>query len=203
MILEHMVYSFALAIIVGLIFVHFTGRDPSWVILVMTIVPDTDFVINRIMILCGLLKPYILNHGDFHNILSLLFFSLVAALILHKYKMPLGDALLCSMIGFSAHLAEDFIVYASWYGYLYPWSLREYGVSILPETRNLWGLADSKILALGLILVCIALFIRVYFDRTYTIGSWIRKYTHIGQRVKYRTGMFVSGISERLGKDEI
>jgi membrane-bound metal-dependent hydrolase YbcI (DUF457 family) len=199
-----MVYSFALALIVGLIFVHYTGRDPSWVILLMTIVPDTDFVLNRIMAFCGLSSPYILNHGDFHNLLSLLFFSIVAALLLHKYgKMHFGDALLCSMIGFAAHLAEDFIVYASWYGYLYPWSLREYGVSILPETRNLYGFADSKILALGLILVCIALFIRVYFDRTYTIGSWIRKYTHIGQRVKYHTGTFLSVVSERLGRNEL
>jgi len=196
-----MIYSFAVALIVGMIFMRYTGRDPSWVILVMTVVPDLDFVVNRIMRFFHLSSPFILNHGDFHNIISLIFFSLVASLILHKYsKMHFGDALLCAMIGFSCHLIEDFVVYTDWYGYFYPWTLREYGVAILPETRNFYGIADTKILSLGIILVCIAILIRMYFDKTFTVGNWVRKYTGIGKRMKYYTEVLMSGNSEKLEK---
>jgi hypothetical protein len=200
MFLEHLIYSAAIALIVGMIFMYYTGRDPSWLVMLMTIVPDIDFIISRIMLVCNCSPPFILYHGDFHNIISLLFISLVVALILSRYGMNFGDVLCCSIIGYSAHLAEDFFVYSSWYSYFYPWSLRVYGIAIIPETGNLWGIAGSQVLAVGIILLGLAICIRIYFDDTgkWTVGNWIRGYMNAGRRVKYYIVLLLLGNSEEL-----
>lgn len=200
MLLEHLVYSAALALVVGMIFMHYTGRNPSWLIVVMAVFPDLDYVINRVMLACNCYYPVILNHGDFHNIISLLFFSLVVALICFKFGMKFGDALCCSMIGFAAHLAEDFFVYPAWYGYFYPWSLRVYGFVILPETRNLWNVADSRILAVGLIVLGVAFCLKIYFDGTgkWTIRSLMKNWSGNYMVIKSNVNVLLFGNSEDL-----
>jgi membrane-bound metal-dependent hydrolase YbcI (DUF457 family) len=199
MLLEHLIYSAALAIIVGMVYMHYTGRDPSWLVIVMTIAPDTDFIISRIMTACNFCYPVIINHGDFHNLISMLFFSLIAALILSRYtKMNFTDVLLCSMIGFAAHFIEDFLVYASWYSFWYPWSLREYGIAIIPETKDLFGLADTHVLVVGLLLLALVVGVRMYFDVKWTIRSHIMSYFDVGLRMKYYAEVLLSGNSEKL-----
>lgn len=199
MLLEHMIYSAALALVVGMIFMYYTGRNPSWLVIVMTIAPDTDFIVNRIMMACNCQYPLILNHGDFHNLISMLFFSLVAALILSRYtKMNFGDILCCSMIGFAAHLVEDFVVYTAWYSYFYPWSSRVYGVAIIPETGDLFGLADAHVLVVGVLLLTLAVGVRMYFDGGWTIRSHIMSYFDVGQRIRYFAEVLLYGNSEKL-----
>jgi len=199
MLLEHIIYSAALALVVGMIYMHYTGRNPSWLVMIMTIAPDTDFIINRIMLACNCQYPIIINHGDFHNLISMLFISLVTALILSRYtKMHFTDVLCCSMIGFAAHLAEDFVVYTAWYGYFYPWSLRVYGVAIIPETGDLFGLADVHVLIIGVLLLTLAVGVRMYFDGGWTIRNHIMSYFDVGQRIRYFAEVLLYGNSEKL-----
>ena len=61
MLLEHLIYSAALALIVGIIFMHYTKRDPTWIIILMTIMPDVDYVVNKVMLAIGFNYPVITN----------------------------------------------------------------------------------------------------------------------------------------------
>lgn len=199
MFLEHLIYSAALAIIVGIIFMYYTRRNPSWLVIIMSVAPDSDYVINKIMLACNCSYPIIINHGDFHNLISLSFFSLVVALILYRYgKMIFSDVFICSAIGFLAHFFEDWLVYPDWYGYFYPWSLRVYGVGIIPETGDLFGAADSHILAIGMLLFILAIGIKVYFDDRLILKNYIMNYFIIGQRVRYSIEVLLYGNSENL-----
>jgi len=40
--IEHIFYSAALAVLIGMIFSRYTGRDPSWIIIAVAFVPDVD-----------------------------------------------------------------------------------------------------------------------------------------------------------------
>ena len=86
--LEHLIYSAALAVIVGMIFSRTTGRDPSWIIIAVALVPDIDFALERIDRLPGITIPVINHHGDLHNILFLIVFSLLLAMILRWFGIP-------------------------------------------------------------------------------------------------------------------
>jgi len=198
MFLEHLIYSAAIALVVGMIFMHYTGRNPSWLIILMTIFPDTDLIISRIMTACNLSYPVIINHGDFHNLISLMFFSLVAALILSRYGMKFTDVFICSAIGFIAHFLEDWFVYLDCYSFFYPWSLRVYGLAIIPETGDLLGLAGVRVLLFGVVLLALAVGVRMYFDGKWTIQSHIMSYFDVGQRMKYYAEVLLSGNSEKL-----
>jgi len=49
MIAEHIIYSAALAILVGMVFYLSTGRDPSWILLVCAWAPDLDEIANPVL----------------------------------------------------------------------------------------------------------------------------------------------------------
>ena len=48
MLFEHWIYSIAIAIIVGMIYYRFTGRDYSWIIIASAYIPDSDMFIDTI-----------------------------------------------------------------------------------------------------------------------------------------------------------
>lgn len=193
MLLEHLVYSAAIAIIAGMVFLRYTGRDPSWLIVIMTIIPDTDYVVNVIMRWCNCEFPFILNHGDFHNLVGLTFFSLVAALICSRIGIGFGSAFVCSCIGYSAHFIEDFIVYPPAYTYLFPFDLTQYGVNIIPETANIYGVAGTEVLFVGIIIFCMAVCIRMYLDSGWTIKHYIDDWIYSGQKLKCYAEVLILG----------
>lgn len=163
MLLEHLLYSAALALIVGIFFVRYTKRDPTWIIILMTIAPDVDYVVNKALLFAGFEFPYIINHGDFHNLVGLTVFCLLGALIFSKFGVKFTDALICSVLGYLAHFAEDFIVYPPAYCYLYPFKYVDYGINLIPETADL-VVAGFEVLMIGVGIFSIALCIRMYVD---------------------------------------
>jgi len=64
MLLEHLIYSAALALIVGIFFVRYTKRDPTWIIVLMTIAPDVDYVVNKAMLAIGFNYPLIIKSNS-------------------------------------------------------------------------------------------------------------------------------------------
>jgi len=89
MISEHIIYSAALAILVGMVFYKFTGRDPSWIIIVCSIAPDLDELANPVLRRLGislLLDGSPIKHGTFHNIAFMVVFGIAVAFLLH----PIG-----------------------------------------------------------------------------------------------------------------
>ena len=44
MLFEHLIYSTAIAIIAGMLWYKYTGRDPSWIIIASAFAPDFNIV---------------------------------------------------------------------------------------------------------------------------------------------------------------
>ncbi len=102
MLFEHLIYSTAIAIIAGMVWYKYTGRDPSWIIIASAYAPDFDIFAGE------LFKKFDMNilingapirHGDFHNIAFLLLFACAAALVLKLAGMRFGDSFLFADIG--------------------------------------------------------------------------------------------------------
>jgi hypothetical protein len=175
--LEHIVYSSAIAVIVGMIYFQYTARDPSWIIIGMAFVPDIDGFVHFILHILRFSLPFNVHHGDFHNIMILIIFSLIIATILTPFGIRFFDGLICSAIGFAAHLFEDALVYKIGYAFFWPITTEVFGIGILSEDRNFFGIANNFTLALGIILL-----IGVIYLRTRVQGiQWWRQFLNSGE----------------------
>jgi hypothetical protein len=183
MIIEHIFYSAALAILVGMVFYRYTGRDPSWIVILCALAPDLDEGANPVLRRLGirlLLDGNPIQHGTFHNIAFMVVFGIAVAFILHPFGLKFLDALFLSMLGFGAHLFEDALVYDPGWNILWPISSQEVGFGLLPRIVNgeryradFFQIANSEVLIIGLLLVLAAFLIRTYFERS---SFWIRWY---------------------------
>jgi len=114
MLAEHIFYSGAIAILVGMLFYRFAGRDHSWIIIVCAWAPDIDLISNTILKRFGFTLLYEgqpISHGVFHNLVIMIIFSVLVAFLLHPLGIKFFDSLFFSVIGFSAHLVEDALVF--------------------------------------------------------------------------------------------
>ena len=161
MYIEHLFYSAALAVIVGMVFFRYTGRDPSWIIIAVSFVPDIDLVLQKLPKIAGDSLPSVIKHGGFHTILFVVMFSLGCALIFSSLGIRLSDALICSFTGLSAHLFEDALIAKAAYAFFWPVSAHEYGIGIMTETpRNFFAVGNTEVLAIGLVVLFMAIVIR-------------------------------------------
>jgi len=166
MIIEHIFYSAALAILAGMVFYNYTGRDPSWIIIPCSLAPDLDYIT--------------LHHGAFHTIGFMVIFGIVAAFLLRRPGIKFIDALFFSVTGFGAHLFEDALVYDPGYMFLWPFSSKILGFGILPGVineeyyaRDFFYLANTEVLIIGVLFLLVAILIRIWYERS---SSWIRWY---------------------------
>jgi uncharacterized membrane protein len=182
MLVEHLIYSAAIALLIGMIFLRYTGKDPSWIIVVMTVAPDTDYVIREIMLAFNMSGQFMIYHGSFHNIISLIYISFIVALIFSRIGVSYTSAVICSMIGMFSHFIEDFIVYPPAYAYFYPFSSIDYGINFIPETRDL-VIAGSEVLVVGLVLLVVSMCIKKYFENGWTISGYIDGWIKVGKQI--------------------
>jgi membrane-bound metal-dependent hydrolase YbcI (DUF457 family) len=183
MIIEHIFYSAALAIVVGMVFQRYTGRDPSWIIILCALAPDLDGLVSPVFRRLGirlLLDGSPIQHGTFHNITFMIIFGITMAFLLHPLGLRFFDSLFFSIVGFGAHLFEDALVYKVGYGFLWPFSSKILGIGLLPNAINeenyvkdFFHVANTDVLIIGLLLLLVAILIRTYFERSL---SWIRYY---------------------------
>jgi hypothetical protein len=182
MLAEHIIYSTAIAILVGMIFFRFTGRDSSWIIILCAWIPDIDFFANRILTTFGftlLFEGHKISHGVFHNIAIMMIFGILMAFLLHPLGIRFFDAFFFAIVGFGAHLVEDALVYDPCYAFLWPFSSKVYGLGLLPSMineenymRNFLGIANTEVLIVGVVFLLAALIIRTYVEGP----AWIRWY---------------------------
>ena len=184
---EHIIYSAAIAIIVGMIYFRFTRRDPSWIIIIFAFVPDIDLALeNALQMLHRLFRtsfhyPVVaIHHGDFHNIVFLILFSLLSAAILRQIGIRYVDGFICSAVGFGAHLFEDALVFNPAWKFFWPISSKLYGIGVMQESRNFFWIADGMVLLIGLIFLAFAVLIRTLVDgkgwwRVFLQGGRIEK----------------------------
>jgi membrane-bound metal-dependent hydrolase YbcI (DUF457 family) len=166
---EHLIYSAALAVIVGMVFSRYYGRDPSWIIIAVAFVPDIDLAIESIDELTRIVIPVANHHGDLHNILFLVFFSLLFAWVLHNFGIRFSDGLICSAVGITAHFIEDALIANPAYAFLWPITTQKFGIGIMKETPNFFGIANSTVLIVGIILFAGAVLVRTLIEGS---GWW-------------------------------
>jgi len=179
---EHIIYSAALAILVGMLFYRFTGRDHSWIIILCAWVPDIDLIANGVLNRFGftlLFEGHRITHGVFHNIAIMVIFGILLAFLLHPFGIRFLDAFFFAVIGFGAHLFEDALVYKVGYPYLWPFSSEDLGIGLLPNIiseenyfRNFFGIANTEVLIVGVVFLLVAILIRTYVEGS----GWIRWY---------------------------
>jgi membrane-bound metal-dependent hydrolase YbcI (DUF457 family) len=164
---EHIIYSAALAVIFGMIFSRYTGRDPSWIIIAVAFVPDIDSILERSPAeLPRIIVPGTILHGDMHTILALIVFSLLIAAVLQWFGIRFIDGLLCSAIGIAAHFFEDALVYNPSYTYLWPITSYTFQIGILEGPRNLFGIANSSVVLIGICFLILAVLVRTLVEGT-------------------------------------
>ena len=167
MYIEHLVYSAAFAVIVGMFFSRYKGTDPSWIIIAVAFVPDIDLVLQALSEIYGNALPFTVQHGDFHNILALIFFSLVIASAAYAIGMWFSDAFVCAVIGIAAHFFEDALIADPAYRFFWPVSLQNHGIGIFTETPDILGIANSEVLLIGIFLLSGAICVRTFVE-----GKW-------------------------------
>jgi hypothetical protein len=176
--IEHIFYSAALAVLIGMIFSRYTGRDPSWIIIAVAFVPDIDAILERSpAALPRIFVPGTIHHGDMHTILLLMVCSLLIAAVLQWFGIRFIDGLLCSAIGIAAHFFEDALVYNPSYTFLWPITSYAFRIGILEGPRNLFGVANSSVVLIGIILLVLAVLVRTLVEGT----DWWRLFLQGGR----------------------
>jgi membrane-bound metal-dependent hydrolase YbcI (DUF457 family) len=164
---EHLIYSTAIAIIAGMIWYKYTGRDPSWIIIASAFAPDFDIVAGELfkkLDMNILINGAPIRHGDFHNIAFLLLFATAAALVLRLGGMKFGDSFLFAGVGFGAHMFEDAFVYNPGYAFLWPLSEQRFGIGLFDYKPDLYGIASTDVLIVGVILMVLCGGIRAFYE---------------------------------------
>ncbi|MBN1195496.1 MAG: metal-dependent hydrolase [Methanomicrobiaceae archaeon] len=178
MLIEHILYSTAVAIPVGMISLRLTGRDPSWIIILCAWAPDIDQVLYplsyRLLGVSMIVNGHTLRHGDLHTLGALLVFSVLFALVLRMYPFSIryGDGMLFSGIGYAVHLLGDALVYNPAYPFFWPLSESRLGLGVVFYVRDFFGIADSRVLVVGLLLCALAVLVRTAVDGR----GWTRHY---------------------------
>jgi len=182
MLAEHIVYNTAIAIIAGMLFFRLTGRDSSWIIILVTYVPDLDKITGPFLKSLGitvLVHGNPIQHGTFHNIAAMILFAIFLAFILSPLGLRFFDTVLFAVIGFGSHLLEDALVYTSNYAYLWPFYSQRTGLGWLPVSlseesyqANFFHIANAEVLAIGMLFLAFAIIIRTRFEGP----EWIRWY---------------------------
>ena len=165
--LEHLVYSIAIAIIAGGIYLKYASNDYSWIIIASAYAPDLDLFLSTLLGKFGIAllihgKP--ITHGDFHNLAVMFIFAVITALLLQNFKIRFRDSFIFAFIGFGAHLVEDALVYNPAYAFFWPISDQRYGIGIFDYSRDLYNIADPEVLMVGLLAVMILVIIRMRYE---------------------------------------
>jgi hypothetical protein len=179
---EHIIYSTAIAIIVGMLYYRYTGRDHSWIIILCAWIPDFDIIAKSALNKLGFIVLFDgqpIHHGTFHTVAMMVIFAILVAFLLHPFGIRFIDSLFFATIGFGAHLFEDALVYKVGYMYLWPFITENLGIGILPNIiseenyiRDFFGVANTEVLIIGILGLIAAMLIRTSVEGT----SWIRFY---------------------------
>jgi len=174
MLIEHPVYSLAIAVIFGMVYRKHTGREMSWIIVLSAYAPDLDVVatyalsaLNSLGITnftepCGC--PLDL-HGDFHNLSFLLLYAAIVAFLLNHWGFRFWDAFVFAGVGFGAHLIEDALVFKQAYPFFWPLTTRIFGIGVIEYQADFYGIADTTVLTLGLVFLLAAITLRTLYER--------------------------------------
>jgi hypothetical protein len=174
MLFEHLIYSAAIAIMAGMVYYRSVGRDHSLIIIASAYAPDIDIIADPLLRKMGIslmLTGLPIVHGNFHNIAFMIVYSVIVAFFLHPIGIRFTDSLVFVGLGFAAHLFEDALVFNPAYSFFWPITNRNFGIGLFDYSANLYGIADSGVLMVGMILIGFSAILRTAFEGT----GWIRR----------------------------
>jgi hypothetical protein len=189
------VYTTAIAVIAGMLSFRYTGRDCSWIVILVSYAPDLDKILDPILNGIGftiLFEGHTIHHGTFHTVAAMIVFGVFMAFLLHPIGIRFIDAFLFTVVGFGAHLFEDALVYSADYMYLWPLSNEKLGLAWLPITgseeiynANFFHLANTEVLLIGFLFLLLAVLVRTRVEGS----GWIRWYLpeSVYRKFFYRT----------------
>jgi len=67
-----------------------------------------------------------IEHGDFHNILVMILYGILIALLLNTVNVKMRYSFILACIGFGTHLFEDALVFSIGYRFFWPISDKIY-----------------------------------------------------------------------------
>lgn len=167
MIIEHLIYSLATAILAGMIHFRYFGRDYSWIIVISAYAPDSDIIFDFLRKTTGLpmlISGHPITHSAFHNIAALTLFSICMAFLLNFLGFKFLDSVVFACVGFGAHLLEDALVFSNDYAYFWPLEPSRTGIGLFDYSLNFYELADNEVLIIGLALLFISIILRTVFE---------------------------------------
>jgi hypothetical protein len=187
MIVEHLFYTGALAVIAGLV-LSYRGIDDErpYVLIVLgaSLVPDFTWFVFEALSLSGIVLPYqslVPGQASLHTLAGLAVFTLLAALTLRRFHLRSPYIALCCVLGYGSHLLEDGLTHTTRYVLLWPLSSEHVGIGLfVPYTPDIFGIAEARVLVVGLILFALAIAARTAIEgktwmRVYAGGSRTRK----------------------------
>ena len=185
MIFEHWIYSTAIAI---LVYTIYRKKECLYIIIGSAYVPDVDNFADKILKkidITVLVYGEPIKHGDFHNILILVVYAILIMLLLNIINIKMKDSFILASIGFAAHLFEDALVFNPGYRFFWPILNQKFGIGILPYDYNgnkdLYGIANTDVLILGIILVILSICLKYIFDK-YILDNNIKSVLKINGR---------------------
>lgn len=168
MLLEHLVYSTAIAIF---IYTIYRKKECLYIIIGSAYAPDIDLIADKILKKIGitiLVYGEPIKHGDFHNILIMIIYAILIALLLNTTNIKMKDSFILASIGFASHLLEDALVFNPGYRFFWPISDKIYGIGVLGFDYNrntdFYEIANTEVLIIGIFLVILSIFIKYIFD---------------------------------------
>jgi hypothetical protein len=185
--IEHLIYSTALAIFIGMIHYRFFNRDYSWIIIVSAYVPDLDIISDSLLKKMGIavqIYGHLITHGDFHNIAILALYAISLAFLLHLIGFKFVDLIIFAGIGFAAHLFEDALVFRDGYPFFWPLVPQQFGIGLFHYTADFYGFADKEVLFIGLILLFSSVILRTACEGP----RWVANYLPMSGAISSRKG---------------
>ncbi len=166
MLFEHWIYSTAIAI---LIYAAYRKKECLYIIIGGAYVPDIDIVADYILKKIGIIVLIYgrkIDHGHFHNITIMILYAILVMLLLNVVRVKMKDSFVLANIGFGLHLLEDAVVYNPGYRFFWPISDKIYGIGLLKYDENIdfYGIANTDVLIVGVIMVILSLIIWYVLD---------------------------------------
>ncbi|MDH7594482.1 MAG: metal-dependent hydrolase [Methanomicrobiales archaeon] len=170
MIIEHLFYNTAISLIAGTILARKQVDGASlypWIILLSAYVPDLTAIIRSVENLLELNIPFLATipqKDGFHTIGALVCYMVLIGLLSYLLNLRFNISFLFAGIGYGAHLFADALAYPRGYELLWPLSSDNVGIGIFdPYTPDIFGIAESTPLAIGIVLFVLSFLIHTYF----------------------------------------
>ena len=167
MIIEHLFYTGALALIVGLVLsLRGVPRERAYILIVVgaSIFPDITWPVFEAAARGWITIPFMALVPDqvaLHNLAGLAIFTLVATLAATPFQLRSRYVALCCALGYGSHLLEDGLTHTTRYVLLWPFSTQHVGIPLfVPYIPDILGIADARVLAVGLVLFGLAVVAR-------------------------------------------